>query len=266
MYFYVFFFQMGKKRLVESIDNVSSPGELMSLMYLIDGKDEAWPRIEEEAQIMLMSMDTNHTYRLLYLLALNRSRNIKLINKARKHLCSRPINLDAVKLKNLFFACDVLRINDPNLLKEMSANMLDILQNDSNGIEKSISLPVLQSCSKISWNYGKLTDLILKDIDEKIHNVVSVKKPTDLELANVVMSIGHFNLKQYGDLVHKIMELLKSGNPLKPVHWLNVVHSLTFIQKCDKGIIQDILAPDFCFSLEQSMKGERHVFILHTLV
>lgn len=245
---------IGKKRLIETIENVSSPGELLSAMYLIDGRDNAWPRIEEEALIMLQSMDTVQTYRLIYLLALNRSKNVALVSRAKKHLYSRPINFDVLKLKNLFFACEVLRMKDPRLLNEMSVNMIELLEKNPSIRKSNICFPVLQSCSMINWNNKKLTNLLVKSLSET-DDSVDGNKMKDSTHVSVLMSLGHFNLVQFGDFGLKLAESVKSGNKLKPKDLLNVVHSLACLQKCERQSVEEVLSRTFYSSLEDGMKN-----------
>ncbi|XP_045210468.2 uncharacterized protein LOC123561866 [Mercenaria mercenaria] len=245
-------YEMGKQRLLEIIGNVSSPQELLMAMYLLTGNKEAQVRLEEEASIMLQSMDSVQTYKLIYLLGLNFSKNKSLVGRASKQLGSRPINLDMIKLKNLFFACGVLRINDQNLLREMSVNMLDFLKNEGHFIDSDISLSVLLSCSVIRWNYKSLTNKIMKKLSEDIDSCLN--HPNN-KLYSLVTSIGHLNLIEHSDLGLKISEHLVSKG-VRQGNLLNMHHSLACIQKADNGSVLELLQPAFYQPLLDSLKDQ----------
>lgn len=245
-------YEHGKKRLVENIDSISSPEEMLSVMYLLLGTPDIQVKVEAEASVMLPSMDPIQTYRLLYLLALNKSKNSLLINKARKHLCSRPISLDVQKLQNLFFACGVLKIQDKGLLQEMSENALDLMRDEEVSTDINFAVQLLISSSRLGWNYKPLTTVFM----HKVGDFLSQNKKIQNQVPSIVTSVGHLNLTEYADLALSLMDSSVALKQTKPGVWLNVVHSLACLGKCDTSLAEDILKPEFYRPLLDSFKGK----------
>lgn len=252
--------QLGKERLIDHIGSVSSPHEMLTVMYMLGGNKDVQLRTEEEASVMLQSMDPVQTYRLLYLLALNKSKNYQLVTKARKQLCSRPINLDMTKLKNLFFTCGVLAINEQKMLHEMSVNLVDLLERESETDTSGITIPVLLSCSRIGWNFNRLTNLIMKDVADVVNEEKTI---TDMQKASIVISLGHFNLVEYKNLGSKLAGLLNILKSTKPGLWLNVVHSMACMKISTRDSVHEVLSETFYQPLLDDLKGETYLFILH---
>lgn len=232
---------------------------MLSVTYLLLSKPEMKSRVEEELYQMLPTMDPLQTYKVFYLLALNKSRDVDLIHKAKLQLLSRPISLDLKKSANLLYACDSLRLLDKMLLQEICLNVIDCLSK-SEDVSLSDVLPILTSCSRMGWNYVLLTDMIMKIIENSSINVTKLQYRE--KLASVVVSAGHLNLPQYGDICIKLANRLQSLKSENPGLWLDVVYSLACIRMAELNDVKAVLNTDFYKALLDNAKGEYEASLL----
>ena len=244
-----------QSRMVTLLEETESPSLFTDVMFELDSIPETLEKFEKKALSMLDLLQPNELYRLFYFLARNkRAQSFHLISTIKTKLMSRPIHFDKTKLRNLFFACSVLKVYDERLLTAMSENLLDTLLNDVFQDQQSIALPVLMSCVKLGWNHENLTSLLMKMVE----TVSTELRPTDrLALLN---GIGRLKLKESEKLVKVLMADMTKMKDSNPDLHLQIVKAFTIMRQADAKTVQGVLEKQFYKPLIDSLKGKNKAF------
>ncbi|KAL4229422.1 Transforming growth factor beta regulator 4 [Mactra antiquata] len=241
-----------EKKVNENL-SFSSPDELLEFMYTFMNISSIQHRIEEELSVMLYWMDPKQTASVLFLLAKHKSKNGKLIYKTKDHLVSRPIALRFHLLAKLFYACDALNIFDEKLLNELSSNAIEHL-NANTDVSLADAMSLLISCSRAKWGKIQLVDSLMNVLGNNLTEVLDTSGKS--HLAHLARSAGYLNLLQHKDISCKLTESLQSLKTDSPFLWLDIIHSLAYINSADVNEVQSLLQEDFYQPLLESVKGK----------
>lgn len=244
-------FQEAHNKLVSCISIIDNPGLLYDVMFEVNMSPQVLQNFEKKAMQLLDLMQPVDLYRAFYFLARNnRMKSHMLISAIKTKLISRPISFDKLKIRNMFYACSVLRVYDERLLTALSENLIEVLLGDENlDIKKSVALPVLMSCYRLGWNYQELTGLLMKITEASSATLTQVEK---LNLLNI---IGRFKLKECEKLV---LELIEDSTKLKESHpdlFLQTVQAFAIMKCADADMVMQVLHEDFYSPLMASLKG-----------
>lgn len=255
IYFQISYFQEVQNLLVNSIDVIETPSELESVMFEpvmveVTTNPQLLEKVEKKAMTLLDLMNPVELYRLLYFLTLNKhAQSFELIYNIKTKLLARPISFDKIKLRNMFFACCVLKVYDERLLTAMSENLIDVLSNSVFQDQKTVAFPVLKSCFRLGWRHEELMDLLMKMVE-----TVSTEF-TPAERLSLIDGIGHLKLNESDKLVVELISDMSEFKNKKPELHLKIVRAFAIMRQVDGDMITAVLQKDFYNGLIQSLKG-----------
>lgn len=241
-----------------SVKKIDSPIVLKNVIFQlnVNSNPEAIEHLELKALELMDSFQPNHLYSFLYFLARHQSNrrvhNSKLMFELKKKLLSRPINFDRIKLKNLFYACSVLKVNDERLLTALSENLIDTLLNDDYSVEdrKSVMLPVLMSCFKLGWNHTELTGLLMKTVETLIEDL------SPAERVALLSGIGKLKVEESEKLVMKLRSDMTTIKTSDPELYIETVKAFSVLRKADQHMVQEVLSEGFYGKLLNKLSGK----------
>ena len=185
----------------------------------------------------------------LCLLGAKKIRNSPLIKAMVNRLQQTPLYFSSKQLKDLFYACSSLSVNDQTVLKNLSKNLLQVM---SSTAEAKSLYPILISCSRLGWkHYDVITALTNEVIKLFSQNLLEKNK-----LVSVIVSLGHLNWDGDIESLDTMMGALEKLQKDLPLKWLDVVWSLAVLKRATMDMVHGVLTDDFCQSLEMLVGGK----------
>lgn len=220
-----------------------------------DANSSVIQQLQGKAMLTSAQMSIGDVKRMLYLLALKKIHNTPLITVLLHRLKNLDFHFKAKDLKNLFFACSALSINDETLMAGLSKNLMQISQNVTNETDVKHLCPILISCSRLSW---KNEDIIAVLVNQML-KLLRMNLLDQNKLTSVIVSLGHLNWKESDLLIDLMLEKLKGLKEESPLQWLNVVWSLAILEKASIDHVLGVLTDDFCQQIEHLIQGKKLV-------
>lgn len=206
----------------------------------------------EKVLINAKRLHPKHIHKLLVLLSVKKIRNVPLITAMVENVQNKTLFYTPKQLRDMFFACNTLSIQNQILLTKLTQNLLNAYTSEHS--EAKVLYPILLSCSRLGWKYKGLVPTL---IDKTLHLLRSDSLQTT-KLASIMVSLGHLNWTgkerpTFFDEAIKKLERLKEENPKL---WLEVVWSLAILKKAPVEMIQDVLLDGYCQQIEKSVADE----------
>ncbi|KAK7480972.1 hypothetical protein BaRGS_00027787 [Batillaria attramentaria] len=255
---------------------LTSMKDIIYLMYNMNSgtpvSQSLTERLEDRALDVVEQATPKELYRILYLLSRQRHRNTPLIRAILYHLNKAALSsLSAIQLANLAYACCVLNIYDVALLEKVSAE----LANKKESLSPQLAASLLASFSRLRWSHAGAVQLLLDVVDGGSGSSPSSSSPAKetapsddkqpsqslqaLDVSDrvgIVHSLANLNLHnaQCQNIVGRVagaadVQELKKASPLM---WLDVVWSLSVLQRLDQTSAASVLSEDFWGSLPVS--------------
>jgi len=190
-------------------------------------------------------------YRLLHLQVGRKQLNTQLIAVVKKQLASMKLEFKLPQLKNLFYTCASLKINDKNLLNAMAENLDIIVKFETENVKSNL-LQILRSCSYLGWVNKVIVDIVRDKLLSSLFN----DDITESQRHDIVVYLGKLNLgEDFGDIVKELVVDLSGLKKSAPSQWLDLVSAQVNLRQPDAETITAVLQPDFYRPLLEQYKG-----------
>ena len=209
-------------------------------------------QIQSQALLNCHKINVIDIYSILYLLAKKKVRNAPLINALVSRLENIPLTFKSKKAMGLFFACSALSINNVEFLNSASNNLINNMSNFRSLSAKQRYYQVLISFSRLGWKHN----IAIRGLINAVKNLLYINDLDKVKLVSLIVSLGHLNWTEHGEVIDSVMEKLEGFEKEDCVRWLDVVWSLSILNKATVKMVHGVLTEEYCHSIEQSVAGK----------
>ena len=208
-------------------------------------------QIQSQALLNSNKISIPDAQKILCLLSLKKIRNAPLINALVARLEEMPLFFKPKSLMSLIFACSVLSINNEEFLNSISNNLIYNMSNFVSLSDMQCYYPVLISFSRLGWKHNEA----IRGLIHAVVNLLSINELDKVKLVSLIVSLGHLNWTEDGEVIDSVIEKLEGFEKEDCVRWLDVVWSLSILNKATVKMVHDVLTEEYYHFIEQSVAG-----------
>ncbi|KAH3826148.1 hypothetical protein DPMN_128044 [Dreissena polymorpha] len=225
------------------IEQLLTPSELIEHLQMEHSNPSIHQKLEAMALKMADKMSPEELCKLLHWHTVkSHKKNSFLISKLKENLASKPFKLSLAQLKNLFYTCATLKINNKELLTKMTiAFEKQITEERTSGDMSGIILRVLKSCSFLGWRHEAFSRVVSSNIQGNLFS----KELGVSDMTSLVLMLGNLNMTEFGPMAAEMLEDLGAVWEHSPSTWLELVRALAMLNQATPEMLAKVLQPVF---------------------
>ncbi|KAF8795791.1 FAST kinase domain-containing protein 4-like [Argiope bruennichi] len=226
-------------QLEKTVNEISTSAEVLMLVHILHLFDKEFQKhLEQKIIDILPSLQVNEMCKLICLLAEKSNRNVLILNNLAFFMRQKLDKPDLSETVDIFYAFKKLNFFDPKLF----GYLLNHFEDEISSVKQaSLISGLLTACGHMRWRHTG----ILENCGNWIKNNLNHCKSREFISYVLTVAALNFSNLQVKIILEKITPHFTVKNISSPDALLNITWSLGILDSVPKGLLLEVLSPEF---------------------